>query len=157
MPKPRVAVTVVVLALLIYAVALYFRVATASLTDSYQPGIEALRKGIWPSVVLWGPLAVALVRKSPAWMDATRAISAGALVCCVVLLLLVKLGGDAAPGRVAGEGRSLGATVRIALVQPSFSNRSVGSLIGSAAVASITCLASFALGRRARAGGQCLG
>ena len=150
--KPRVPVALVVLALWAYAAALYFRVATASLTDAYQPGIEALRGAVWPSVVLWVPLALALVFKSAVWMEASRAISAGAVVCCAVLLLLVKLSGGAAPGRIGGESRSLSTTVRVALLQPRFSNRSVGSLIGSAAGASLACLASLALVRRARAG-----
>ncbi|AVO34248.1 hypothetical protein [Ottowia oryzae] len=138
------------LAVLCYAAALYFLAATTSLYDDYVPGIRALRRGVWPSAFWLVPLAIAWASRSATWARTSVLISAGAVLSCGLLLALV-LVHKAAPGtRVHADDRSLASTVRVALVHPSFSNRSTGTLVGGAVGAAIGLGLSMAQVRRCR-------
>ena len=115
-----------------YAVALYFRAATASLHDRYQPGIEALQLVVWPGALLVGVIAGAwLSRSELAWSVARRACI-GAIVVCLVLLLFVSVHEPKSRPWVFPADRTLQGTVHRSLLTPSFSNRSTGSIVGSA-------------------------
>jgi hypothetical protein len=118
--------------LAVYVVALYFRAATASLNDQYQPGIELLQLMVWPGALLVGVIASAsLGRSELAWSIAWR-VCVGAILACLLLLLFVAAHEPKPRPWVFPADRTLQGTVHRSLFNPSFSNRSTGSIVGSA-------------------------
>ena len=122
--------------LLPYAVGVYFHAATASLSDDYQPGIERLKLSIQPGLVLLLPLLLAWLLKARGLIQIAQWSSlCGLLACLVVLVFCASHGQSGGVQWVAPNHRSLTTTVQQALFQPSFSSRSVGSVLGSAVFA----------------------
>lgn len=137
---------------LLYGMTLYFRAATASLHDGYQPGIEALRLYASPGLLLGVLTVLAVISRSA--FPARTAVHAclAALVVCALMLGVV----SSHPGNrdtwVFPQQRSLESTVHTALFTPNFSGRSKGSIAGSAIVALCWLgVASCALRRRRKA------
>jgi hypothetical protein len=58
------------------------------------------------------------------------ATSAGAILVCALMLAFIAGHGDSPKTWQPPGDRSLSSTVRVALFQPSFSNRSIGSVVG---------------------------
>ena len=128
------------LALALYGLLLYFHAATASLYDDHQPGIQALRAALSPSVVLLLVLLVATVL--PTRRAAQVAVLCCAGACVLALLMAAVTVGVHVHSRstwVPPESRTLADTVYVALVHPAFSNRSNFSMVGSAVFA-MACL-----------------
>jgi hypothetical protein len=117
--------------LVLYALALYFQAATASLSNTYQPGIKLLQVVISPSGLLLLVFLVACLRKSYAAARVAMATSAGAILVCALMLAFIAGHGDSPKTWQPPGDRSLSSTVRVALFQPSFSNRSIGSVVGN--------------------------
>jgi hypothetical protein len=115
-----------------YAVALYFRAATASLDDQYQPGIESLQLVIWPGALLVGVIASASLSQSELAWSVARRVCVGAVAVCLLLLLFVAAHEPKPRPWVFPADRTLQGTVHRSLFTPSFSNRSTGSIVGSA-------------------------
>ena len=135
---------------LAYAMALYFQAATASLTDDYQPGIGLLITIVSPTGLLLATLLVACLRKTGSSARIAVLTCAGAVAVSVLLLAFVHVH-EGAPGTWRfPESRSLGGTVRLAVFQPRFSNRSEGSVVGSGVCAALLLAASVRLARRRR-------
>jgi hypothetical protein len=132
----------------LYALALYFCAATASLYDSYQPGIEWLRVFITPGGLLFGVFLIACLNSS--YWSARLAIlsSAGAILVCLLMLAFISIHDGSASTWVFPENRSLFGTVRAALFQPSFSNRSFGSVVASGFFALVCLGGSLYISRR---------
>ena len=134
--RPALAlVTRVALVTLLYGMTLYFRAATASLHDGYQPGIEALRLYVNPGLQLGLITAGAVTSRSA--FPARVAVHAclAAIATCALMLAVV----SSHPGNrntwVFPQQRSLESTVHTALFTPNFSGRSKSSIAGSAIVA----------------------
>ena len=126
----------VVALMLPYVGGVYFRAATASLSDDHQPGMESLKLCIQPGLVLLLPLLLAWLTKARGFMQVARWSSVCGLFACIVLLVFcVSHGPSSGVQWLAAGTRSLATTVQQALFQPSFSNRSVASVAGSAVFA----------------------
>src|SRR5690554_4722621 len=96
--------------LLVYGAGVYFRAATASLHDDYQPGIEAVRLWVWPGAVLISVVAFAgLTRSALLWLIA-RWVCVGAVVVCLFLLVFVQVHESSPQRWVFPHERTLGAT-----------------------------------------------
>ena len=129
--RSLVIVLQALLALLLVA-SLYLFAATASIGDTYQPGISAFRLRLHPvlTVIMFAgcPLAAALLGSS-AWRAAGRV---GARLAMTALIISAAFVGALAVARVTGLNcsavppaeRVLEATLRYALRCPEFSNRS---------------------------------
>lgn len=111
--------------LLLYLVGIYVLAATASLYDSYQPGIEAFKRWLQPGLLLTAALAFACFGKSLETAKLTQRLALAALTACGLLLLVIAQH-ESSPriGHVWPEQRTLGSTLMQALFQPSFSGRS---------------------------------
>ena len=84
--------------LMLYALALYFQAATASLSNTYQPGIELLRAVISPSGLLLLVFLVACLRKSYAAARVATVTGAGAILVCALMLASIASHGDGSGG-----------------------------------------------------------
>ncbi|MDO5625517.1 MAG: hypothetical protein Q4G71_12625 [Pseudomonadota bacterium] len=137
----------------LYGAALYFRAATASLTDQYQPGIGALRFAVQPGWLLLVLLCATLLARKPFWPRLTSCVAGGALMLCALLLLWMTLG---TPDTTASStwqplaARELASTLKIALFSPWFSNRSIGTTLGSALWATAVLAISWKISTRSR-------
>lgn len=136
------------LILVLYASALYFQAATASLSNIYQPGIESLRVSVSPGGLLVVVFLVACIRKSFVVAHLAMLTSAGAILVSVLMLAFVAGHGGSPNTWRFPEARSLSGTVRLALFQPSFSNRSIGSVAGNGFLALFVLAGSAYLSRR---------
>jgi hypothetical protein len=132
-----------------YALLLHFRVATASLYDDYQPGIEALRAWVSPGLLLAVLVMSTALTGSYVLVKLAKRSCQAALVVCLLLFVYVSGHSASRTSWVFPEHRTLEATVLTAISHPSFSNRSKGSIIGSAIVAGFWLgVSSFVLRRR---------
>lgn len=136
--------------LMLYALALYFQAATASLSNTYQPGIKLLQAVISPSGLLLLVFLVACLRKSYAAARVAMATSAGAILVSALMLAFIASHGDSPKTWQFPGARSLSSTVRVALSQPSFSNRSIGSVVGNGFLALLVLGGSVYFSRRRR-------
>ncbi len=136
--------------LMLYALALYFQAATASLSNTYQPGIELLRAVISPSGLLLLVFLVACLRKSYAAARVATVTGAGAILVCALMLASIASHGDSPITWQPDGARSLSSTVQVALFQPSFSNRSIGSVVGNGFLALLVLGGSVYFSRRRR-------
>ncbi|MDO5290756.1 MAG: hypothetical protein Q4F13_14155 [Pseudomonadota bacterium] len=137
--------------LLLYAALLYAQAATASLTDAYLPGIERLRWLAGPGWVLLGVLGLAWLSPRARLASLAVWVCAGAALLCAALAAWL-IWWDA-PGRAANtwlppQARSWGSVLHVALAQPSFSNRSLGAILGSGLWALAACALAAWLARR---------
>jgi len=114
---------------------LYFRVATASLYDGYQPGIEHARTLVSPGLLLALLVCSALVSRSVLVSRIALHTSLCALVICFYVFIGVSLHGGNQNPSVFAKDRTLTSTVHTALFSPNFSGRSKGSIISSAVFA----------------------
>ncbi len=130
-----IAACAVALTALLYSAMLYFRVATASLSDDYQPGIEVLQAWLSPGLLLAVVVLWAIVFRSS--LSARVAVYAcfSALMICAFMYPLVAQHSGNSNAWVFAQNRSLENTLHTALLRPNFSNRSKGSIVGSAGVA----------------------
>ena len=129
---------------LIYAAMLYFRAATASLDNHYQPGISTLQNWFMPGALLFALTLVAVAFRSVLAAQVAVFTNLSAIVICAFLLIFVISHPGNPNSWVFPQHRTLQTTIHTALFSPNFSNRSKGSIIGSAVVAScflgISCL-----------------
>ena len=133
---------------MLYALALYFQAATASLSNAYQPGIEVLRAVVSPGGLLLVVFLIACLRKSYAAIRVATLASAGALFVSTLMLVVVAGHGGSLNTWQFPEARSLSGTVYLALFQPSFSNRSIGAVAGNGFLALLALGGSAYLSRR---------
>ena len=134
---------------LLYFACVYFRAATASLFDKYQPGIEALVQSVQPGLVLLVPLVVAYCAKTKSSAHvALWAGLAGVAACTVLWLFCAMHESKGAPRWVPPSERILANTVTNALLRPSFSGRSLLSIGQSVVFAVVISGMAFVLGRR---------
>lgn len=139
-------VWVVSTVLFLYSASVYFDAATASLSDAYQPGLDAFKLCVQPGLWLLLPLLLAYCMKTQQAAQVALWCGIGGLVCCGILFAFCSLhmprGGSS---WVAPEMRTLGRTLHAALLLPSFSNRSLGSIAGSGIFAALQCVLSAVL------------
>ncbi|WP_303759311.1 hypothetical protein [Alcanivorax jadensis] len=128
----------VIVFLAIYAVALYFQSATASLHDRYQPGIEFLQMLVSPALMLIVSAFLALMITSRRYRSFLKSSYLGCAVIGVLLGAFVFFHESRASNWASPEGRTMLNTLHASLFSPSFSNRSVVVVLGNA-------LFSFAL------------
>ena len=137
-------VAIVAAVALIYAAMLYFRAATASLDDHYQPGISTLQSWFMPGALLFALTLVAVAFRSVLAAQVAVFTNLSAIVICAFLLIFVISHPGNPNSWVFPQHRTLQTTIHTALFSPNFSSRSKGSIIGSAVVAScflgISCL-----------------
>lgn len=136
--------------LVLYALALYFQAATASLSNTYQSGIELLRAVISPSGLLLLVFLVACLRQSYAIARVVMATSAGAILVSALMLAFIAGHDDSSKTWQFPEARSLSGTVQAALFEPSFSNRSIGSVVGNGFLAMLVFGGAVYFSRRLR-------
>ena len=124
---------------LVFAGMLYFRAATASLHDRYQPGVEEIRwlvsPGIFISLIV---VAAVLTGSRFAARLAYRCSLVSLVFCTAMVILSVSYRGDKIHWSLSQD-RNLESTIQTALLSPDFSNRSTLYLIGISLVAPI-CL-----------------
>lgn len=133
---------------LLYGVMLYFRVATASLHDNYQPGIEVLQTWISPGFLLGVVLGIAALFRSVDSIRTAVRSSLAALIICALMFGFVVVHSGNSNTWVFPQDRTLKGTIHTALFRPSFSNRSITTIIISAGVAFFWLGASSRLLRR---------
>jgi len=134
---------------LLYGAMLYFCVATASLSDYYQPGIEVLQAWISPGLWLGVVVLCAVVFRSV--LSARVAVYScfSAFMICAFMYPLVAQHSGNSNAWVFPQNRSLENTLDTALLRPNFSNRSKGSIVGSAGIALFWLgVSSYVLRRR---------
>ena len=133
--------------LILYALMVYFRAATASLHDEYLPDIEAIRWSVSPGLLLFLLAASALITKSGTVSGlAFRASVGGALICLLILVgvpLYSTIFVPPGSGWLPRESRSLQVVLEKAMLAPSFSNRSYGYLVGCIIVAAFSAWLSW--------------
>ena len=129
-------VAIVAAVALIYAAMLYFRAATASLDDHYQPGISTLQSWFMPGALLFALTLVAVAFRSVLAAQVAVFTNLSAIVICTFLLIFVISHPGNRNSWVFPQHRTLQTTIHTALFSPNFSSRSKGSIIGSAVVAS---------------------
>jgi len=110
--------------MVIYIEELYFFTATASLRNSYQPGIEELHRFFDPNYISLVMLLTVAIIKHPWWMSLTKMFFIGALISCFALGLFESLYQGAAKSWVLPEDRTLSDTIESSLIHPTFSGRS---------------------------------
>jgi hypothetical protein len=103
---------------------LYFTSATASLRDSYQPGIERLHILLNPIYISIIVLVSVVVVRGRWLFGLAKTYFIVALICCVVMGVFVSTYHGAASSWVFPEDRTLSATIERSLFHPSFSGRS---------------------------------
>ena len=133
--SPAAAHVLVIAVAALYGGMLYFRVATASLDDRYQPGIEALRLYASPGLLLGVLTLGGLVFRASVVARVAQRACVAALVVCVLLFGVVFTHSGSYHPWVFPEARTLAGTVQTALFSPTFSNRSTIFIIVSAGVA----------------------
>jgi len=134
---------------LTYMLAAYFQAATASLKDSYQPGIEILRLFTMPGALLFAVFLAAFLVKSYTSARLSVIFCRAALCVCALLFIITVFPWSKSSGNwLFPEERTLSTTVKTALFQPSFSNRSSISAASSGAFAFILLAASTRLAKK---------
>ena len=134
---------------LVYVPAVYFEAATASLNDRYQPGIDTLQLFVMPGALLCAVFLAALLGKSYTSARLAFFFSRTALFACALLFLLTVIPSSGPPSDwVFSKDRSLAKAVKIALLQPSFSNRSSASVVGSGILAFIIFIGSSRIAKK---------
>lgn len=129
--RPRALAFAAALLLGLYGTALYFRIATASLDDAHQPGIESLQAMARPGAVLAMVSLLGWLHRSLWAIQLARWVNGGATLCCAVLLGVTLVHRGGLHRWQPPESRTLSRTVEQSLLHPSFSNRSTYSAIGS--------------------------
>lgn len=136
---------------MLYAAMLYFRAATASLDDGYQPGIEALQAWARPSLLLAIAPLLAIGTRSTFMTRLAVANSICATLICAILLVVVSVHPGNANTWQFPQDRSLEETIRIALISPNFSGHSKGRIVVSGAIAlTWLCISALFAYRRRR-------
>jgi len=123
--------------LIIYSAMLYFISATASLHDSYQPGIEKLQSLARPELIMLLTIMIGVYFKRYWVARLTLFTSQGALVICLLLVIFFALHNGSNSPWVPIEKRTLSDTVKTALFKPTFSGRSTGRVIFNGALSAI--------------------
>ena len=136
----NVALTTLTLIIsLMFAGMLYFRAATASLHDHYQPGFEEMRWLVSPGVFISLIVVAAVLAGSRfAARLAYRCSLISLVVCTAMVIFSVSYRGDEGHWSLSQD-RNLESTIQTALLSPDFSNRSTLYSIGIALVTAI-CL-----------------
>lgn len=151
----QLSVVLVTVFAVAFSVELYLFAATASIYDSYQPGITSFRMRLHPLVLLLvlagGPLLLGL-----AWRTHRSALTRfsenislmGGVLCAVALVALLILEGIGARcEEPLPTVRELGATLRYALGCPTFSGRSGAIAVYGGLLSALLFWGSRRLGR----------
>jgi len=127
---------------------LYFTSATASLRDTYQPGIERLHILLNPIYIsIFVVVSVVVVRSG--WLfGLAKTYFIVAFICCVVMGVFVSIYHGAAGGWVLPEDRTLSATIERSLSQPSFSGRSTARVAFNGLVVLLALGITLYVGRK---------
>jgi hypothetical protein len=121
----------------LYAALLYANAATASLSDNYFNGIEALKHWFNPSgLLIIVVLMCTIIRKPQAKLFASHSVIAAWLMCIFVYAL--QHGLEYVDFPVSQDRSSLSAVLYQSLFQPSFSGRSTVAIIATAALTTLT-------------------
>lgn len=137
--------------MLTYVAGVYFHAATASLSDAYQPGLSSLKRFVQPDLALWALPLIAYGLKSAHLAKCAQRCALVGLVCCALLYVLCWFHSpEAGISWVAPADRTLAGTIHQSLFSPSFSNRSLGSITGSAILAAMAWQLSAMIRRRLR-------
>jgi hypothetical protein len=135
--------------MLVYIAGVYFHAATASLSDAYQPGLSSLRRYVQPDLTLWALPLIAYGLKSVHLAKIAQRCALVGLACCVLLYVLCWVHSpEAGSSWVLPADRTLAGTIHQSLFNPSFSNRSLGSIAGSAILAAMAWLLGASIERK---------
>lgn len=135
--------------MLAYATGVYFRAATASLSDAYQPGLDSLKRYVLPGIAMWVLPLIAYGLKSVHLAKCAQRCALLGLACCALLYVLCWLHSpEAGISWVAPADRTLAGTIHQSLFKPAFSNRSLGSIAGSAILAAMAWLLGASIERK---------
>lgn len=141
--------SVVAVTVLLYGAMLYFLVATSSLRNDYQPGIEVLQTWSSPGFFLGIVDLCSILFGSVLSAKVAVRCSISAVVICTLMFGFVFLHPGSSSSWVGAQDRNLESTIHTALLNPNFSNRSKVTLIGSAGIALFwLSVSAFALRRR---------
>ena len=127
---------------------LYFTSATASLRDTYQPGIERLHILLNPIYISVFVVVSAVAVRSSWLLGMAKTYFIVALICCVVMGVFVSTYHGAASSWVFPEDRTFSATIERALFQPSFSGRSTVSVAFNGLVVLLALGITLYVGRK---------
>lgn len=148
-PSLPLKVTATCTLMLAYLAGVYFRAATASLSDAYQPGLGRLKPYVQPDLALWALPLLAYGLKSATLAKVAQRCALIGLACCAMLYVFCSLHvASAGVHWVDPMDRTLAGTVHQSLFQPSFSNRSLGSITGSAISAAMAYFTSTSVSRK---------
>lgn len=126
---------------------LYFTSATASLRDSYQPGIENLHILLNPMYISIFVLVLVFVRNR--WLfGLAKMYFIAALICCVVMGGYVSTYHGSTGKWVFPENRTLSITIKRSLFQPSFSGRSTARVAFNGLVVLVALGITLYVGRK---------
>lgn len=135
--------------MLTYVAGVYFHAATASLSDAYQPGLSSLKRYVQPDLALWVLPLIAYGWKSVHFAKCAQRCALVGLACCAFLYALCWLHTpEAGISWVAPADRTLAGTIHQSLFKPAFSNRSLGSIAGSAILAAMAWLLGASIERK---------
>ncbi|MGR8933798.1 MAG: hypothetical protein ACU837_05325, partial [Gammaproteobacteria bacterium] len=121
--------------------------ATASLSDSYQPGIENLHILLNPIYISIFVLALVFFRSS-CLFGLAKAYFIAALICCFVMGVGVSTYHGPTGGWVFPENRTLSKTIERSLFQPSFSGRSTARVVFNGLVVLMALGITLYVGRK---------
>lgn len=148
-PWLHLEVTATFTFMLAYAAGVYFHAATASLSDAYQPGLDNVKRYVQPGIALWLLPLIAYGWKSVRLAKIAQRCALLGLACCALLYAFCRLHSpEAGIPWVAPADRTLVSTVHRSLFSPSFSNRSLGSIAGSAILAAMAWLLGASIERK---------
>jgi len=126
----------------IYSVLIYFQAVTASMEDSYQPGIGKVKAVLSPSLFLLIIVVLGMAAKKPMWRAVSNFVSGWAIVICVLIFSMAGWNYETS-GYVPTEERYLFGTIYHSLTHPQFSNRSYFVAIYGAIIAAVLFAWSF--------------
>ena len=132
----------------LYGALLYFHAATASLRDTYQPGIETMQLLSAPEAILLLILLVSVVVKQHWLAIFAFYCSIGAFVACAILFVLIATHDGNTNTWASPDDRTLQKTVITAMFEPSFSGRSTGRVLSNGAIAVLSIVSSAYVLRR---------
>jgi len=126
---------------------LYFNLASASLSDSYQPGIEKLQAFLNPMYISFIMLALVILVNSPWLISLSKAYFVGVIIICIFMVIFVSIYHGPTSNWSFPEERTLIDTIDKALAQPSFSNRSAAKVVFNGVISLIALGMTYFVGQ----------
>src|SRR5690349_17620767 len=75
------------LVVILYGTMIYFNAATASMGDSFQPGISNIKSLSWPSLLLIVLAFITIMLRTTGMIQMLKIVSVSAVFLCVFLLV----------------------------------------------------------------------